>query len=90
MLLLLFCCLKKNLSTPLHLAATYGFLEITKVLVLSGAQVDSRDLEQRTPMHMYWKYFYWKIIMHCYSIYFDIMYYRVFQFHKKTATHFWS
>jgi len=58
LLLLLFCCLKKNLSTPLHLAATYGFLEITKVLVLSGAQVDSRDLEQRTPMHMYWKYFF--------------------------------
>jgi len=41
------------LSTPLHLAATYGFLEIAKLLILNGAEVDSRDLEQRTPMHMY-------------------------------------
>ena len=46
-------CLKNNLTTPLHLAATYGFLEIAKVLVLNGAEVDSRNLEQRTPMHMY-------------------------------------
>jgi len=46
-------CLKNNLLTPLHLAATCGFLGIAKLLVMNGAEVDSRDLEERTPMHKY-------------------------------------
>lgn len=45
------CCVKKNMSTPLHLAATYGFLDIAKLLVANKAEIESRDLEQRTPMH---------------------------------------
>ena len=42
---------QNNFSTPLHVAASYGFLDIAKMLVFRGAETDSRDIDQVTPMH---------------------------------------
>ena len=42
---------QNNLSSPLHVAATYGYLDIARVLVYHGADINSRDLEQATPIH---------------------------------------
>jgi len=45
--------LQNTLSTPLHVASTYGFLDIARVLVYHGADINSKNMEQATPIHRY-------------------------------------
>ena len=40
-----------NLQTPLHLSATYGYLDITKLLLLNMADVNIQDADNMTPVH---------------------------------------
>lgn len=39
-------------ATPLHLAAYYGQLEATKILLELGANIREKDLDGRTPLHL--------------------------------------
>ena len=41
-----------SLSTPLHLASSWGSLEIMKLLIESGADVTEKDGSGRTPLHL--------------------------------------
>jgi len=43
--------LQNNMSTPLHVAAACGYLDIARVLVYHGADLNSRNFEQSTPIH---------------------------------------
>jgi ankyrin repeat protein len=45
-------CLQDDLRTPLHLAAYYGELKVARVLVEHKADVDSQDIEGKTPLHL--------------------------------------
>lgn len=38
-------------ETPLHLAASWGRLEITKALIDAGAKVNAKDIFGMTPLH---------------------------------------
>lgn len=42
-----------QLSCPLHLTAMYGQEEITRLLISSGAAIESRDALLQTPLHRY-------------------------------------
>lgn len=42
-----------NSSTPLHLTAMYGQVDITRLLISSGAAIESRDGLLQTPLHRY-------------------------------------
>ena len=43
---------RKNLDTPLHLAANHGFVEIARKLVQqSNIDLDAKNLERMTPLH---------------------------------------
>ena len=39
-------------STPLHLASSWGALDILKLLIESGADVTDKDGSSRTPLHL--------------------------------------
>lgn len=39
-------------STPLHLAAGSGDADMTTFLINQGADVDARDLNKATPLHI--------------------------------------
>ena len=39
------------LSTPLHIAALYGFLEMVKMLVAKNAEINANDIFGYTPLH---------------------------------------
>ena len=38
--------------TPLHLAAFQGYLEIATLLLAAGANLEARDISERTPLHL--------------------------------------
>lgn len=40
-----------NMSTPLHLAATGGDLEIVKMLLEHDANIEAKNALQETPLH---------------------------------------
>lgn len=42
-----------NLSSPLHLTAMYGQEDISRLLISSGAAIESRDELLQTPLHRY-------------------------------------
>ena len=42
----------KDQSTPLHVAAQYGYLNIAKQLLLKNADVFAKDEARRTPLHI--------------------------------------
>ena len=44
---------RKNLDTPLHLAANHGFIEIATKLVGNQSKIDldAKNLERMTPLH---------------------------------------
>ena len=44
---------RKNLDTPLHLAANHGFVEIATKLIGNGHTIDldAKNLERMTPLH---------------------------------------
>ena len=44
-------CRQDDLRTPLHLAASYGQLEVARLLVGHKADVDSQDNKGETPLH---------------------------------------
>ena len=39
-------------STPLHLASSWGNLEIVRLLTENGAAVTAQDVSRRTPLHL--------------------------------------
>ena len=43
--------LKVNMSTPLHLAATGGDLDIVKMLIEHDANIEAKNSAQETPLH---------------------------------------
>ncbi|KAH8984856.1 hypothetical protein EDB92DRAFT_1464439 [Lactarius akahatsu] len=45
-------CENNNYSTPLHEASSNGFLEVARLLLKHGANVDERDREGRTPFQV--------------------------------------
>ncbi|KAH9015338.1 hypothetical protein EDB85DRAFT_1875891 [Lactarius pseudohatsudake] len=45
-------CENNNHSTPLHEASSNGFLEVARLLLRHGANVDERDREGRTPFQV--------------------------------------
>lgn len=42
-----------NLSSPLHLTAMYGQEDISRLLISSGAAIESRNGLLQTPLHRY-------------------------------------
>lgn len=42
-----------NLNSPLHLTAMHGQEDITRLLISSGAAIESRDALLQTPLHRY-------------------------------------
>ena len=42
----------ESLSTPLHLASSWGALGILKLLIESGADITDKDGSGRTPLHL--------------------------------------
>ena len=44
----------KDGSTPLHLASMYGRLEVARVLIEHGADIDAKDNKGRTPFQVAW------------------------------------
>jgi len=42
---------QNNLTTPLHMAASNGYLDTAKLLIFRGANVNRKDMEQMTPIH---------------------------------------
>ena len=42
---------RNNYSTPLHLAATAGDVQIVELLLDHNARIDALDINQSTPLH---------------------------------------
>lgn len=47
---------EKGRETPLHIAARHGYLEMARLLVANGADLEARDLRGNTPLHIASKY----------------------------------
>ena len=43
---------RKDLSTPLHLAAARGYFEVPQILLQRRADVNCRDVDGKTPLHL--------------------------------------
>ena len=44
--------LNKNLDSPLHVACSAGFLQVTQLLVRSGSEINRKNLDGNTPLHL--------------------------------------
>jgi len=43
---------EKGLETPLHIATRHGYLDMARLLVKHGAELEARDLRGDTPLHL--------------------------------------
>ena len=42
----------RNDNSPLHVAAAMGFLDVVKILLDKGSQIDNRNDDEATPLHL--------------------------------------
>ena len=39
-------------NTPLHIACSKGYLEVAEALLDAGAQIDNKNEDEQTPLHL--------------------------------------